>query len=192
MSQPGSLLARCLEPSHSVLTSSALGEHARGQCRQPGPKPQCPRPPRPAVTERGEWPDSAGHVQPVWAFTNRVTSALVTVPAGEDVLIFSHHVILQCFPGYVWVTPVSEKFSELGGGNAGTPLLEAAYIVKILTLHSYLSMVCISFDKLTFHIPHILVENSVCFATHKVSTNYYLILTSSNSCFEIVLRAISL
>lgn len=30
---------------------------------------------------------------------NRVTSALVTVPAGDDVLIFSHHVILQYFPG---------------------------------------------------------------------------------------------
>lgn len=30
---------------------------------------------------------------------NRITSALVTVPAIDDVLIFSHHVILQYFPG---------------------------------------------------------------------------------------------
>lgn len=56
-------------------------------------------------------PDSPEHVQWVWAFTYRVTSALLTVPARDDVLIFSHHVILQYFPGSAWVTLVSENFS---------------------------------------------------------------------------------
>lgn len=83
---------------YRVMAGSIRREPAREQRRRPGPRATAPSLTGGHTAEMGRWA-CLQHARPARAFTNRVTSAPVTVPAGEDVLIFSHHVILQYFPG---------------------------------------------------------------------------------------------
>lgn len=83
----------------SDTRSQGPGEGAAGPAqRAPGPggSPSPARGHKACPCDGQEGPSTSSQCE---HSQNRVPSALVTVPAGDDVLIFSHHVILQYFPG---------------------------------------------------------------------------------------------